>query len=204
MCFYSKLSKKAVELEKRFNASMANPELYQSHEIINGFSFPLNPVITREKPHEIQFFQWGLIPSWAKDPEIRKNTLNARVETLNEKASFKNVRQNRCLILADGFYEWQWLDAAGKKKQKYLIHLQKNEAFAFGGLYEQWVDQHTGECIHTYTMVTTEAKGLMRDIHNSKNRMPIILNNLTESDWLNNLDFDYFKGENTLLEALKI
>jgi len=194
MCFYSKLSKKAVELEKRFKANMNNPELFSGNEIINGFSFPYNPVITNKDPGIIQLFNWGLIPSWSKDKEIRKNTLNARIETIQEKVSFKNNIQNRCLILADGFYEWQWQDELGKKKQKYLIHLPNNEAFAFAGIYSKWVDKESGELLNTYSIITTEAKGLMLDIHNSKKRMPIILNSSTENDWLENRHIFEFSG----------
>ena len=204
MCFYSKLSKKAVELEKRFKASMSNPELFTGSEIINGFSFPLNPVITNEDPNSIKLFNWGLIPNWSRDKEIRKNTLNARVETIQEKASFKNCVQNRCLILADGFYEWQWQDELGKKKQKYLIHLPDNEAFAFAGIYSKWVDKQTGELVNTYSMVTTEAKGLMLEIHNSKKRMPIILSPSNEQDWLNGRNMSEFLNPILDIQAQKI
>lgn len=204
MCFYSKLSKKAVELEKRFKASMSNPELFTGSEIINGFSFPLNPVITNEDPNSIKLFNWGLIPNWSRDKEIRKNTLNARVETIQEKASFKNCVQNRCLILADGFYEWQWQDELGKKKQKYLIHLPNNEAFAFAGIYSKWVDKQTGELVNTYSMVTTEAKGLMLEIHNSKKRMPIILSPSNEQDWLNERNMSEFLNPILDIQAQKI
>ncbi len=204
MCFYSKLSKKAVELEKRFKASMGNPELFTGSEIINGFSFPLNPVITNEDPNSIKLFNWGLIPNWSRDKEIRKNTLNARVETIQEKASFKNCVQNRCLILADGFYEWQWQDELGKKKQKYLIHLPNNEAFAFAGIYSKWVDKQTGELVNTYSMVTTEAKGLMLEIHNSKKRMPIILSPSNEQDWLNERNMSEFLNPILDIQAQKI
>ena len=204
MCFYSKLSKKAVELEKRFKASMSNPELFTGSEIINGFSFPLNPVITNEDPNSIKLFNWGLIPNWSRDKEIRKNTLNARVETIQEKASFKNCVQNRCLILADGFYEWQWQDELGKKKQKYLIHLPDNEAFAFAGIFSKWVDKQTGELVNTYSMVTTEAKGLMLEIHNSKKRMPIILSPSNEQDWLNGRNMSEFLNPILDIQAQKI
>jgi putative SOS response-associated peptidase YedK len=200
MCFHSKLSKEAVELETRFKAKMDSPELFISSTSINGFSFPLNPVITIEKPNTIQLFNWGLIPNWAKDKEIRKNTLNARIETINEKVSFKNSVENRCLILADGFYEWQWLDDLGKKKQKHLIHLPNDQAFAFAGIYSKWIDKQTGELLYTYSIVTTEAKGLMLNIHNSKKRMPIILNPENEQDWLNKREMsDFLEPNNNIL-----
>jgi putative SOS response-associated peptidase YedK len=204
MCFHSKLNKEAVELETRFKAKMDSPKLFIGSETINGFSFPLNPVISTESPNTIQLFNWGLIPNWAKDKEIRKNTLNARIETINEKVSFKNYVQNRCLILADGFYEWQWLDDLGKKKQKYLIHLPNNQAFAFAGIYSKWIDKQTGELLNTYSIVTTEAKGLMLNIHNSKKRMPVILNPENEQDWLNKRELSAFLEPNSKILADKI
>jgi putative SOS response-associated peptidase YedK len=204
MCFHSKLNKEAVELEARFKAKMDSPELFIGSESINGFSFPLNPVISKESPNTIQLFNWGLIPNWAKDKEIRKNTLNARIETINEKVSFKNSVENRCLILADGFYEWQWLDDLGKKKQKYLIHLPNNQAFAFAGIYSKWIDKQTGELLNTYSIVTTEAQGLMLNIHNSKKRMPVILNPENEQDWLNKRELSAFLEPNSKILADKI
>lgn len=127
---------------------------------------------------------WGLIPFWAKDNSIRKNTLNARFETLREKASFRSSLNNRCLVLSDGFYEWQWLDEKGKKKQKYLITRPNEEAFAFAGLYNDWIDKSTGEIVKTYTIITTKANELMANIHNTKKRMPFILSPEIEEAWL--------------------
>jgi putative SOS response-associated peptidase YedK len=183
MCFHSKQTKKAVELEHRFRARFDKPETYQP-SIFNGFQFPKTPVITNNQPEHIQLLNWGLIPHWAKDTDIRKNTLNARIETITEKPSFRNVIHQRCLVLVDGFYEWQWLDPEGKKKQKYEIGLPYGEAFALGGLWSKWVDKETGEELNTYAILTTEAKGLMAEIHNSKNRMPLIIQSGLETAWL--------------------
>ncbi len=183
MCFHSKQTKKAVELEHRFRARFDKPETYQP-SIFNGFQFPKTPVITNNQPEHIQLLNWGLIPHWAKDKDIRKNTLNARIETITEKPSFRNVIHQRCLVLVDGFYEWQWLDPEGKKKQKYEIGLPYGEAFALGGLWSKWVDKETGEELNTYAILTTEAKGLMAEIHNSKNRMPLIIQPGLETAWL--------------------
>lgn len=183
MCFHSKQTKKAVELEHRFRARFDKPEAYQP-SIFNGFQFPKTPVITNNQAQHIQLLSWGLIPHWAKDKDIRKNTLNARIETIAEKPSFRNVIHQRCLVLVDGFYEWQWLDPEGKKKQKYDIGLPDGEAFALGGLWSKWVDKETGEELTTYAILTTEAKGLMAEIHNSKNRMPLIIQPGLETAWL--------------------
>jgi putative SOS response-associated peptidase YedK len=98
-------------------------------------------------------------------------------ETLSEKPSFKSSLNNRCLIYADGFYEWQWLDPKGKNKQKYLLTLPANEHFAFTGLWNQWTEKSTGETLKAFTIITTEANALMSEIHNSKKRMPAIVAN---------------------------
>ena len=183
MCFHSKQSKSAQELKVRFKANFPQEEAYKAG-VYNGFQHPQTPVITQENPSSIELFSWGLLPAWAKDETFRKNTLNARIETIQEKPSFRNVTHNHCLVLVDGFYEWQWLDAQGKYKQKYLLHLPNNEAFALAGLWSNWADKNTGEIRHTYTILTTEATGLMREIHNSTLRMPIIINEHSEQDWL--------------------
>src|SRR5574343_337890 len=183
MCFHSKQTKKAVELEHRFRARFEKPEAYQP-SIFNGFQFPQTPVITTDKPELIRMLHWGLLPHWANDKGIRKNTLNARIETIAEKPSFRQVIHQRCLVLVDGFYEWQWLDPAGKAKQKYEIGLADHEAFALGGLWSQWTDKETGELLTTYAILTTEAKGLMAEIHNSKHRMPVIIAPGQEQAWL--------------------
>lgn len=184
MCFHSKQSKSAQELQNRFKAKFENEALF-APSIYNGFQFPKTPVITNKQPEKIHFFNWGLIPFWAKDDSIKKNTLNARIETIHEKPAFRNVVNNRCLILADGFYEWQWLDDKGKQKQKYELTLPDNELFAFAGLYSEWTDKSTGEIISTYTILTTEANELMSKIHNTKKRMPVIVSADYELTWLN-------------------
>lgn len=173
MCFHSQQTKSATQLEHRFKAKFIEKDKYIPG-IYNGLQHPDTPVITNLEPQSIQLFQWGLIPFWAKDKSIQKNTLNARLETLHEKPSFRKSMQNRCLILADGFFEWQWLDTKGKQKQKYLITLPDESLFAFAGLYNTWVDKETGEIVKTYTIITTAANELMSRIHNTKKRMPVI------------------------------
>ena len=110
--------------------------------------------------------------------------MNAKLETLSEKPSFKNSLNKRCLVIADGFYEWKWLDAKGRQKQKYLLSLPNDEPFAFAGLWSEWKNQLTEEKISTYTLITTEANALMSEIHNTKKRMPIIVAKEHETDWL--------------------
>lgn len=192
MCFHSKQTKLALEVENRFKAKIDRPSELKRQEHINGFDFPKTPVIIDEQPEVITHFNWGLIPSWAKDEDIRKFTLNAKIETLDEKPSFRNSINKRCLVIANGFYEWQWLDSKGKNKQKYEIGIGNDELFAFAGIYSEWVNQVTGEIINSYAIVTTEANSLMAEIHNIKKRMPVILNQEDESKWLNHQPYQEF------------
>lgn len=200
MCFYFHQSKTATELENRFKVKFesSTPQLRTNYV---GFEFPQTPVITNKQADIIQFFEWGLLPSWAKDIDFRKNTLNARIETIAEKPSFQKSIHNRCLILADGFYEWQWLDAKGKNKQKYFITLPQQQAFAFAGLWSEWQDANNGNIRKTYTILTTEANELMSIIHNTKKRMPVIVPPGNETDWLQGKNIDL---KNDFLEAVKI
>jgi putative SOS response-associated peptidase YedK len=118
---------------------------------------------------QLKFRRWGLIPSWAKDANIGARLINARGETVAEKPSFRNAfRRRRCLIIADGFYEWQKLD---KIKQPYYINLQDERTFAFAGLWETWKNPE-GEVVETCTIITTTANEIMTPIHE---RMPVIL-----------------------------
>ncbi|UOK43408.1 SOS response-associated peptidase [Flavobacterium enshiense] len=184
----------ALEVENRFNAKIDNPTEFQPQESINGFSYSKTPVIIDKHPEIITHFNWGLIPAWAKDEEIRKMTLNARIETIEEKPSFRDSENKRCLVIANGFYEWQWLDPKGKTKNKYEIGIGNDDLFAFAGIYSQWKDKTTGEIRNTYAILTTEANPLMAEIHNTKKRMPVILKREDEVKWLEHApihDFEY-------------
>lgn len=204
MCFHSKQSKNAQEVENRFNAKIEQIDVFESTQHFNAFSFPKTPVIIDENPNVIKHINWGLIPSWSRDNEIRKMTINARIETIKEKPSFKNSVNKRCLVIADGFYEWKWLDSTGKKKEKYLIGLQNEELYAYGGIYSEWVDKQTGEIINTYSIVTTEANPLVAEIHRKK-RMPIILKKEDEKNWLMGEEiFKYALPYSSDLVAVKV
>jgi len=123
-------------------------------------------------------FRWGLIPSWAKDPSIGNGMFNARAETLSEKPSFKNAfKKRRCLIIADGFYEWQKL---GKVKKPLYFSLKSGRPFGFAGLHETWVSQDH-QPIHTCTIITTEPNELIKPIHD---RMPVMVPKEREAFWI--------------------
>ncbi len=130
--------------------------------------------------NKVSMFKWGLIPAWAKDPAIGDRMINARAESLADKPSFRNAyKRRRCLILADGFYEWQQ-NPAGKGKQPVFIHLNSSKPFAFAGLWEIWKPKEGSE-IRSCTIITTEPNSLISQIHN---RMPVILNSEFYQRWL--------------------
>jgi putative SOS response-associated peptidase YedK len=133
ICNHTTQTKFALEVETRFKAVIDDPLQFTPQKNINGFDYPKTPVIIDKKPNIITHYNWGLIPAWAKDEEIKKHTLNAKIETVNEKPFFKNSVDNRCLIIANGYYEWQWLDPKGKEKQKHELRLPNEELFAFAG-----------------------------------------------------------------------
>ena len=124
-------------------------------------------------------FRWGLVPFWAKDPAIGNRMINARAETVAEKPSFRAAyRQRRCLVLADGFYEWK---KEGDAKTPYFISLQNGNAFAFAGLWETWSAKESDETIQSTTLITTAANESMAKVHH---RMPIVLQPDTADRWL--------------------
>lgn len=127
----------------------------------------------------LEFFQWGLIPSWAQDPKIGYKLINARAETLAEKPSFRAaLKKRRCLILADGFYEWQ---REGKTKTPMYIQLKSGEPFALAGLYEFWKPADTDTFVKSCALITTTPNALMETIHD---RMPVILKPQDYATWL--------------------
>ncbi len=152
----------------------------------DGFTFLKMPVITQEDPRHIQLFNWGLIPSWVKTKvdadKLKAQTLNARSETVFEKPSFRSsIKQQRCLIPADGFFEW--MDVLGKKIPHYIF-IKGKKIFCFAGIYSCWTDKETGELMQTFSILTTAANPMMERIHNLKKRMPVIVNPSKYQDWL--------------------
>ena len=107
MCFHTIQSKLANQIERRFNAKIRDTNLFEPHEHINGFTYPKIPIITNLKREIIDQYNWGLIPSWTKNDEIKAMTLNARNETIKGKRTLSHVITQRCSIVADDFYEWR-------------------------------------------------------------------------------------------------
>ena len=137
------------------------------------------PVVVRNSPNRLVEMQWGLIPSWSKEPRAQFSTINARAETITKSPVFRGpFKSRRCLVPASGFYEWQRTEQG---KQPFCIRLKDTDLFAFAGLYDVWHDADGNE-LYSYTVITTAPNDLVASIHN---RMPVILHRDDEETWLN-------------------
>ncbi len=166
-------------VRRRFGIEEDSAEFQASLNITPGTDQPV--VIEKDTKRIIQPMRWGLVPHWAQDAKIGYRLINARAETVAEKPAFrKPIATNRCLIPANGFYEWQ---KQTQKKKPYYFSLEKNELMAFAGIWDMW-ENPTGELLSTYSILTRSADAVVAPIHD---RMPLILNQDQESEWLNPL-----------------
>lgn len=172
----------------RFTQTQSVPKIMQEFAVAQvscdlGPSYNIAPtqkvaVIITDEVKQLVPVRWGLIPSWAKDTFVGSKMINARAETITEKASYRNAfKKRRCLVVADGFYEWQNL---GGTKRPVYIRLKTGKPFGFAGLYEVW-NSPEGEAITTCTIITTDANEIMKPIHE---RMPVIIPKQDEDTWL--------------------
>jgi putative SOS response-associated peptidase YedK len=176
MCGRFTITKKQQALAERYNAEIEGV----INEIYNAAPSQKLPVVTNEAPDKIKLFRWGLIPSSARDMSIGNKLINAQAETLLEKPSYKeNIKRHRCLVPADGFYEWKKL---GRTPQPYRITMQNEDLFSFAGLWDEWQDT-IGNTFFSFTVITTTANSLIQPIHS---RMPVILEPELEKYWLDN------------------
>ena len=178
MCGRYRLSRRKQLVEEYFGAVSDEDEWNPRYNIA-----PSQPVVTiRQDPSEpvrkLSTMRWGLVPPWAKDRSIGYKTINARAETVATTASFREpFKSQRCLIPADGFYEWQ---RNGKTKQPYCFEVNDGELFAFAGLWDRWRDPQ-GNVVESCTIITTTPNSLLTDVHD---RMPAILNPDNYDLWL--------------------
>lgn len=134
---------------------------------------------TEDGRRELAFARWGLVPRWAKEAAIGNRLINARADGLADKPSFRDsFKRRRCLIPADGFYEWQ---KVGARKQPWLLRLTGGKPFAFAGLWSSWTDPESRESLETCAIVTTEPNELAATVHD---RMPVILPEPARETWL--------------------
>jgi len=151
-------------------------------------------VVANDGRQQIEYFRWGLVPSWAKDVSIGTKLINARAETVAEKPSFRTAfKRRRCLIPASGFYEWQRNATGNAAKQPYFLRRKDKKPFAFAGLWETWRAPDGSE-LPTCTIITTKPNALVQQIHD---RMAVILREESFRDWI-----DPSPGTDALLELL--
>ncbi len=191
MCYHDSKTYTLDELEGYYQVRGQERirELWVPYYHENGFDHQLAPVLTA--PDSMGLFSWGLIPWFTKTLDqammLRNQTLNCISEEMYDKPSFRDSLKDgkRCLIPVTGFFEWRWMDKAGKVKQPYYVYLRQQKIFSLAGIYSSWKNPLSGELTYTYSVLTTSANPLMEKIHNNKKRMPVILDRQYEKDWLN-------------------
>ena len=165
------------DIKIRFNIFNEIPLFFPRYNIAPSQQAPI--IANLQGANRIELFQWGLVPWWAKDPSIGNRMINARAETLVDKPSFRDLLRNkRCLILADGFYEWR---KEGRSKVPMWFKRNDSEPLLFAGLWDAW-RKPDGRILKSYTVITTEPNQLLAPVHN---RMPAILNDSDALEWLN-------------------
>lgn len=176
MCARYTLTKKPKVIRNAYE--LESPEEFKPN--YNVAPTHAMPVITADEPGKIQLMHFGLVPHWAKDLKVGYSMLNARQETLLEKPSFKPllVKNKRCLILADGFYEWK---TVGKEKLPFRFTLKDRDTFSFAGLWSQWLNPADGKPYRSFSIVTTVPNHTVSELHD---RMPVILSEESEKYWL--------------------
>jgi putative SOS response-associated peptidase YedK len=169
------------EIEEHYNLQSDKDELFISN--LNVCPGTINPVVLQPKPDKIGIgsLRWGFIPEWADNPKLGFKMTNARTETIFEKNSFKTaILRRRCLIPANGFYEWKTLST--KQKQPYFIFHPKQKIVSFAGIYSVWKDPKINSLLWTFSILTAASKGKMADLHE---RVPVIIAKEAYSTWLN-------------------
>jgi putative SOS response-associated peptidase YedK len=174
MCGRFSQTKSLKDIKKRFNLERAPDDLPQLFNIAPEQDAP---VVLNAFPSELALARFGLVPSWSKEEKPQYSMINARAETIMEKPTYKRlIRSKRCLVLSDGFYEWQ---KKADKKTPYRIFLKNEEPFAFAGLWDRWGEGENE--FYSFSIITTTPNKLVSGIHD---RMPVILDPEDESKWL--------------------
>ena len=169
MCGRYALATPVDDLQRRFGFA-GRPNLAPNYNVAPTRAAPVLRRRADDGGRELALVRWGLVPAWSEGPDSRFSMLNARAETVATKPAYRAAfRQRRCLVPADGFYEWQKRDG---RKQPYFIHPKDGEPMAFAGLWERWASHDGQQVIESFTIVVTDANKLVRPIHD---RMPVIL-----------------------------
>jgi putative SOS response-associated peptidase YedK len=178
-------AQKKETIQTRFEADFLQYFEYQPYYFTQASSYPRIPIISDREPDKVQPMEWCLIPHWTRSPEkaeeIRRHTYNARDDTIFEKPSFRDaIIKNRCLVIADGFFEWH--HHPNGRKYPYYIQMKDGGPFAMAGIWSEWKLGDVSK--KTFAIVTTDANPMMARIHNSAKRMPLVLPPAAERRWL--------------------
>jgi len=178
MCGRYRLSRRKQILDQHFGSNSGDEEWNPRYNIAPTQPVPIIRQDSKKPVRELSLFRWGLVPSWAKDPSMAARMINARSETASTKPAFSDaLRFRRCLILADGFYEWQ---KTGKVKQTYCFEINDGELFAFAGIWDRW-NNANGKPLETCSILTTTPNAITSSVHD---RMPVIINKDSYDLWL--------------------
>jgi putative SOS response-associated peptidase YedK len=193
MCGRYRLSKRKQIVEEYFDTASDEPDWNPRYNIAPTQPVPVIRQNPKEPRRELSLLRWGLIPSWAKDTSGAARMINARSETAGTTPAFRDaLTSRRCLVPADGFYEWQ---RVGKAKQPYCFELNDGELFAFAGVWDRWKDP-SGHWIKSCSILTTTPNAVTQTVHD---RMPVILDTGNYDLWLD----PGMKDANTACEMLK-
>ena len=191
MCGRFALASDLADIEEEFDIHTVSYDFKPNWNVSPGQHIPA--IVHREGQNVLVSFLWGLIPSWTKDPSIGQKMINARAETIHEKPSFRDAfKRRRCLIIANGFYEWK---KNGKKRILLYFYLKSGEPFGMAGLYETWTSPDNYQ-INTCTIITTDSNQLVQPFHD---RMPVIVPKEQEQIWIS----DKTDDKSILLSILK-
>ena len=175
MCGRYSLHHRSERIVERFNVESV---LFEHEPRFNVAPGQIIPVIISREGETLTGFKWGLVPYWAKDPSIGNRMINARAETLLQRSAFREaLERRRCLIPADGFYEWRKLPSG---RQPVYIRRKDGNLFAFAGLWEKWLGED-GQPLFTTSIVTVQPNRMVSEVHD---RMPAILDQEQEAQWL--------------------
>jgi putative SOS response-associated peptidase YedK len=178
MCGRYRLSRRKQVVEEYFDCASDEPDWTPRYNIAPTQPIPVIRQHPKEPVRELSLMRWGLIPTWAKDSSDAASMINARSETASTKPAFRDaLKSRRCLIPADGFYEWM---RTGKSKQPYCFEVNEGELFAFAGLWDRWKDGN-GKTVETCSILTTTPNAVTAPVHD---RMPVILNPDSYELWI--------------------
>lgn len=184
MCYSVSIFSQTHVIETDLGLVFDDASEFVPYVYVSGFAHPHLPVATAEET--LRMMQWGLVPRWTKNSEqareMQSRTLNARMETAYEKPSFRDaIRHRRGLLPVNGFLEWRH---EGKLKIPHFVRMAQREVFTLGCIWEEWTDPESGECRATFSILTTEANLLMSYVHNSAERMPVVIPHEDRQQWL--------------------